>query len=105
MSSSGKKRVQFRAPQGLVDRADTLATVFETDRTDILTTALRQYLRDAPHDDAIKQEIAEAFYNDDITFEQLKDLVGNEAAANFRILKNQLQGQFLDEAADELANS
>ena len=105
MSSSDKKRVQFRAPLGLVERADTLAAVFETDRTDILTTALREYLRDASHNDDIKQEIAGAYYDDDITFEQLKDLVGHEEAANFRVLKKQLSEEFLVEAADELANS
>lgn len=104
MSSGGKKRVQFRAPHGLVERADTLAEVFETDRTDIITTALREYLREASHDDEINQEIAEAYYVDDITFEQLKALVGHEEAANFRVLKNQLTEEFLEETADELAS-
>ncbi|WP_247728367.1 hypothetical protein [Halovivax limisalsi] len=105
MSSEGKKRVQFRAPRGLVDRADALASVFETDRTDILTSALREYLRDAAHDDDIKQEIAGAYYDDEITFEQLKNLVGHEEAANFRVLKDQLSEEFLEETAEELANS
>ena len=100
MSSSDKKRVQFRAPQGLVDRADTLAAVFETDRTDILTTALREYLRDASHDDDIKQEIAGAYYDDEITFEQLADLVGREEAANFRVLKRQLDDEYIDDIAE-----
>lgn len=105
MSSEGKKRVQFRAPRGLVKRADALATVFETDRTDILTNALREYLREASHDDNIKQEIAGAYYDDDITFQQLKGLVGHEEAANFRVLKSQLSDEFLEETAEELANS
>ena len=105
MSSSDKKRVQFRASQELVERADTLAAVLETDRTDILTTALREYLRDASHNDDIKQEIAGAYYDGNITFEQLKDLVGHEEAANFHALKNQLSEEFLAGAADELANS
>lgn len=105
MSSERKKRVQFRAPRGLVERADALATVFETDRTDILTDALREYLREASHDDDVKQEIAGAYYDDDITFQQLKELVGHEEAANFRVLKNQLSEEFLDETAEELANS
>ncbi|MFP8953164.1 hypothetical protein ACLI4Z_09360 [Natrialbaceae archaeon A-arb3/5] len=105
MSSEGKKRVQFRAPRGLVERADALATVFETDRTDILTNALRGYLREASHDDDIKQEIAGAYYEDDITFQQLKELVGHEEAANFRVLKGQLNEEFLEETAEELANS
>lgn len=105
MSSGGKKRVQFRAPRGLVERADALATVFETDRTDILTNALREYLREAAHDDEITQEIAGAYYDNDITFQQLTELVGHEEAANFRVLKRQLSDEFLDETAEELADS
>jgi predicted transcriptional regulator len=104
-SGSEKKRVQFRAPSGLVDRADTLAAVFETDRTDILITALREYLRDAAHSDEITQEVAEAYYNDDISFEELKSLVGHEEAANFRLLKQQLSETFIDDVAEELADT
>jgi predicted transcriptional regulator len=105
MSSESKQRVQFRAPGGLVERADTLATVFETNRTDILISALRDYLHDAAHDDDIKQEIAGAYYDDEITFDQLKDLVGHEEAANFRVLKQQLSKEFIAEAAEELSDS
>lgn len=105
MSSESKQRVQFRAPGGLVKRADTLATVFETDRTDILISALRDYLRDAAHDDEIKQEIAGAYYEDEITFDQLQDLVGHEEAANFRVLKQQLSMEFIEEIAEELDES
>lgn len=89
----------------MVKRADSLAAVFETDRTDILTTALREYLRDASHDNDIKQEIAGPYYDEEITFDQLKGLVGHEEAANFRVRKNQLSEDFLKEAAEELANS
>ena len=104
MSSGGKKRVQFRAPHGLVERADALATVFETDRTDVLTDALRDYLRDASHDDEVKQEIAGAYYDGAITFQQLTALLGHEEAANVRLLKQQLSDEFLDETAEELAD-
>ncbi|WP_276300074.1 hypothetical protein [Halorussus lipolyticus] len=61
--STDKKRVQFRAPSRLIERADSLASVFGSDRTDILIDALREYLRDAAHDDEIKQEIAGAYYD------------------------------------------
>lgn len=79
--------------------------MFETDRTDILISALRDYLRDAAHDDEIKQEIAGAYYEDEITFDQLQDLVGHEEAANFRVLKQQLSMEFITEAAEELSDS
>jgi len=102
--SEDKRRVQFRAPRGLVEQTDILATVLETDRTDIIISALREYLRDAAHNDELKQEVAEAYYDDDISFEQLKNLVGHEEAANFRVLKTQLSEEFLDDAESELAD-
>lgn len=107
MSSSPekKKRVQFHAPRSLVERVDALATVHETDRTNILTTALREYLRDAGHEDETTQGIADAYYDDDITFEQLKALVGHEEAANVRLLKEQLSDEFVDDATEELTDS
>lgn len=98
--SSDKKRVQFRAPHRLIDRTDTLADVLGEDRTDILVTALREYLREATHDDALTQEIAAAYYDDEISFEQLKGLVGTEKAANLRVLKQQLNEDFVDEVAE-----
>jgi metal-responsive CopG/Arc/MetJ family transcriptional regulator len=104
MRSGTEKRVQFRAPKELIERADALATVFETDRTDVLTDALREYLREISHDDDMKQEIADAYYEDEITFEQLAELIGHEEAENVRVLKGQLREEFLEEAADELAD-
>ena len=98
--SSDKKRVQFRAPNRLIDRTDALAEVLGEDRTDILVTALREYLQDAAHDDALTQEIAAAYYDDEITHDQLKALVGAEEAANLRVLKQQLDEGFVDGAAE-----
>lgn len=104
-SESEKKRVQFRAPETLVDRADTLAAVRETDRTEVLITALRDYLHEATHSDQISQEIADAFYSDEITFGELQALVGHEEAANIHVLKQQLSEEFVEEAASELGDS
>ena len=98
--STDKKRVQFRAPDRLIDRADALAAVLGEDRTDVLVTALREYLQDAAHDDTLTQEIAAAYYDDEITYEQLKALVGAQEAANLRVLKRQLDDGFVDEVAD-----
>lgn len=98
--SSDKKRVQFRAPDRLIDRADALAAVLGEDRTDILVTALREYLQEATHDDALTQEIAAAYYDDEISDDQLRALVGAEEAANLRVLKGQLNEEFVDEVAE-----
>lgn len=98
--SSDKRRVQFRAPRRLIDRTDALADVFGEDRTDVLVTALREYLQDAAHDDTVTQEIAAAYYDDEISYDQLKSLVGAEEAANFRVLKQQLNEGFVEDVAD-----
>jgi len=98
--SSDRKRVQFRAPDRLIDRADALAAVLGEDRTDILVTALREYLQEATHDDAITQEIAAAYYDDDLGFDDLKALVGTEEAANLRALKQQLDEGYVEELAE-----
>ena len=98
--STDKRRVQFRASERLIERADALATVLGTDRTDVLTDALREYLRDAAHDDRLTQEIAGAYYDDDIGFEELRALIGPEEAANFRVLKRQLDESLTEELAD-----
>lgn len=99
--SSEKKRVQFRAPNRLIDRTDALASVLGEDRTDILVRALREYLQDATHDDALTQEIAAAYYDDEISHAELESLVGAEQAANLRVLKQQLDEDFVDELADQ----
>ena len=98
--SSKKKRVQFRAPNRLIDHADALATVLGEDRTDVLVTALREYLQDATHDDTLIQEIAAAYYDDKISYDQLKTLVGAEEAANLWVLKQQLDEDFIDDVAN-----
>jgi len=46
------------------------------------------------------QEIAAAYYDDEITYEQLKSLVGAQEAANLRVLKQQLDDGFVDDIAE-----
>lgn len=99
--SSEKKRVQFRAPNRLIDRTDALATVLGEDRTDILVTALREYLQEATHDAALTQEIAAAYYDDEISDGELQSLVGAEEAANLRVLKQQLDEDFVEDVAEQ----
>lgn len=63
----------------------------------MFVTALREYLRDVDHDDALTREIAAAYYDDVVGFDRLKTLVGAEEAANLRVLKQQLDEDFIGE--------
>lgn len=98
MSSS--KRVHFRAPERLIEQADVLAVAEEKNRTDVLVDALRAYLEEARDEEHVRQAIANAYYEDRLTFEQIKAIVGTEAAQNFRVLKRQLTDE---DISDELA--
>jgi hypothetical protein len=100
MPSGNTKRIQFRAPRQLIKRTDALADVLGEDRTDILVTALQKYLQKTADDNALTQEIAAAYYDDEISFEQLKTLVGDKKAANLRVLKRQLSEDFIAEIAE-----
>nr|WP_247004096.1 hypothetical protein [Halosolutus gelatinilyticus] len=51
-------------------------------------------------EDTVTQEIAAACYDDEITIDQLTELVSAEAAANLRVLKQQLDETFINEVAD-----
>jgi metal-responsive CopG/Arc/MetJ family transcriptional regulator len=99
--SADKRRVQFRAPDRLVARADALAAVLGEDRTDVLVTALREYLQDAAHDERLTQEIAAAYYDGEISDEQLESLLGAESAANIQVLNQQLDDDFIADVATE----
>lgn len=100
MSSS--TRVHFRAPERLIEQADVLAVAEDKNRTDILVDALREYLAEASDEAHIQQTIANAYYEDRLTFEQVKAIVGVESAQNFRVLKRQLTD---DSISDELAGA
>ena len=95
MSSS--TRVHFRAPEGLIEQADALATAEGKNRTDVLVEALRAYLAEASDDERVQQTIANAYYEDRLEFEQVKTIVGVETAQNFRVLKHQLQDEKLSD--------
>lgn len=99
MGSRETKRVQFRAPKKLVEKADTLASVMGEDRTSLLIDALREYLRKSGREDELKQEVAGAYYDDEIAFDELKELVGKEDAESFRVLKKQLDEEYVEKLA------
>lgn len=93
-------RVHFRAPERLVEQADALAVAEDKNRTDVLVDALRDYLAEASNEERVRQAIADAYYEDRLTFDQVEAIVGRETAQNFRVLKRQLTD---DEISDDLA--
>lgn len=100
-ASDEPRRVHFQSPEYLIERLDAMADVFETDRTDLLVEAIREYIDDTAESDGFQELIARKYYNDELEFETVKQLVGPETAHRFRLLKADIESEPLDLAAPD----
>lgn len=98
----GTKKVNFRLPDDLVEKADVAAEVTHKNRTEIVTEALQEYLRAVEDDEQFKEAVVELYLDDQIGFETLKEFVGRQDAEAVRSSKAVLDRG--DELADELAD-
>lgn len=101
MSTDKPRRVHFQSPEYLVERLDAIAELMETDRTDLLVEAMQAYIDEQADSDAFQHRVATAFYEGDLEFETVKQLVGAEHAQRLRLLKTDLEGEPFDIAAPE----
>ena len=100
MSASDKpRRVHFQSPEYLVERLDAVAELFGTDRTDLLVEAIREYIEETADSETFQELVATKYYDDQLEFETVKQLVGAETAQRLRLLKADLEGEPLDLAA------
>ncbi|ELZ96234.1 hypothetical protein [Haloferax sulfurifontis] len=100
-ASDDPRRVHFQSPEYLVERLDALADLFDKDRTDLLVEAIRDYIEDTAHSETVQELVATKYYDDQLDFETVKQLVGAETAQRLRLLKADLEGEPLDLAAPE----
>ncbi|ELK46477.1 hypothetical protein D320_20734 [Haloferax sp. BAB-2207] len=97
MSASDKpRRVHFQSPEYLVDRLDAIAALFDKDRTDLLVEAIREYIEETADSETFQELVATKYYDDQLEFETVKQLVGAETAQRLRLLKADLEGEPLD---------
>ncbi len=100
-ASDDPRRVHFQSPEYLVDRLDAIAELFETDRTDLLVEAIRQYIEETADSETFQELVARKYYDDRLEFETVKQLVGAETAQRLRLLKADLEDEPLDLAAPD----
>lgn len=95
------RRVHFQSPEYLVERLDAIADLFDKDRTDVLVEAIREYIEEAADSDSVQELVAEKYYDDQLDFETVTQLVGAETAQRLRLLKADLEDAPLDLAAPD----
>jgi len=85
-ASDDPRRVHFQSPEYLVDRLDAIADLFDKDRTDLLVDAIREYIEDTADSETFQELVATKYYDDQLEFETVKQLVGAETAQRLRLL-------------------
>ena len=100
-ASDDPRRVHFQSPEYLVDRLDAIAELFDKDRTDLLVEAIREYIEETADSETFQELVATKYYDDQLEFETVKQLVGAETAQRLRLLKADLEDEPLDLAAPD----
>jgi len=96
------KRVNFRLPDELIEKADVAAEISHKNRTEIIKEALQEYLQEVEDQKEFKEAVIELYLDDEISFDTLKQFIGRQDAESVRASKNLLEQG--DELADELAD-
>ena len=97
--SDDPRRVHFQSPEYLVERLDAIADLFDKDRTDVLVEAIREYIEDTADSETFQELVAMKYYDDQLDFETVKQLVGAETAQRLRLLKSDLEDEPLELSA------
>ena len=82
-----KTRVDFNAPTSLVERADAIADLLGTSRTQLLVEALRAEIDNRVADEAFRDRIKAAYYADRIDLHVVEAVLGTDAATRMRLLR------------------
>lgn len=88
--SEGKTRVDFNAPELLVERADALADLLNISRTQLIIDALSDKMGEVTTDEEIKRRVSDAYYSGRIDFETVELLLGTEEAMRMKRLRASL---------------
>ena len=102
-TSDDPRRVHFQSPEYLVDRLDAIADLFDKDRTDLLVEAIREYIEETADSETFQELVATKYYDGQLEFETVKQLVGAETAQRLRLLKADLEDEPLNiDAPDDV---
>lgn len=95
-ASDDPRRVHFQSPEHLVDRLDAMAEILDTDRTDLLVEAIREYVDETADSERFQELIATKYYDDQLELETVRTLVGAETAQRLLLLKADLDDEPLN---------
>jgi hypothetical protein len=82
-----KTRVDFNAPQSLVERADSVVEVLDISRTRLLIDALEDELEALANDEEFRRRLSNAYYDGRIDYDTVETILGREEAMRIKLLR------------------
>ena len=80
----------------MFDRFDTVAELFERDRTALLVEAMREYLDDRTDDAEFRRLVADRYFDGRFSAETVRESLGPETTRRLRLLQADAESEPLD---------
>jgi metal-responsive CopG/Arc/MetJ family transcriptional regulator len=84
-------KVDVQLPDHLIEKIEVAAEALSKSRTEIVEKALQQYLEELEGDEEFKEGVVELYLQDEIGFELLKQIIGQQDAESARAAKALLE--------------
>jgi metal-responsive CopG/Arc/MetJ family transcriptional regulator len=95
-------KVDVQLPDHLIEKIEVAAKALSKSRTEIVETALQQYLQELEGDEEFKEAAVELYLHDEIGFKFLKQIIGQQDAESARAAKALLEQE--EDLGDGLAD-
>lgn len=99
--ASGLTRIDLRLPDELVKKTDILAKLEYKNRTDVIKSALSEYLRRVETTMQLREKAVESYLDDKLTYNELAVAIGRQNAESVKVSKRLLERS--DRIAEDIA--
>ena len=87
---TGLARIDLRLPDELVEKTDILAKLEYKNRTDVIKSALSEYLRRVETTMQLREKAVESYLDDKLTYNELAVAIGRQNAESVKVSKRLL---------------
>ena len=85
-----KTRVDFNAPESLVERADSAIEILDISRTRLIIDALEDELEELVNDEEFQRRLSDAYYDGRVDYDTVEAILGREEAMRLKLLRESI---------------
>ena len=85
-----KTRVDFNAPESLVERADSAIEILDISRTRLIIDALEDELEELANDEEFQRRLSDAYYDGRVDYDTVEAILGREEAMRLKLLRESI---------------